>query len=89
MESTIVPFVRKSLAVNTTLLNVFNDRLGLPEGTLARKHAMEEFSGSEARCIRSSPRPEGMSEEHRAIGAHTDFGSLVWEAPDSEILQWE
>lgn len=85
MESTIVPFVRKSLAVNTTLLHVFNDRLGLPEGTLARKHAMEEFSGSEARCIRSPPRPEGMSEERRAIGAHTDFGSLVWEAPDSEI----
>jgi isopenicillin N synthase-like dioxygenase len=76
MESTIVPFVRKSLAVNTTLLNVLNDRLGLPEGALARKHAMEEFSGSEARCIKSSPRPEGISEEQRAIGAHTDFGSL-------------
>jgi isopenicillin N synthase-like dioxygenase len=77
MESTIAPFVRKSLAVNATLLEVFNDRLGLPEGELAKRHAMEEFSGSEARCIRNPPRPQGMSEEQRAIGAHTDFGSLV------------
>lgn len=85
MESTIVPFVRKSLAVNTTLLNIFNDRLGLPEGALAQKHTMEEFSGSEARCIKSSPRPEGMSEEQRAIGAHTDFGSLVCGVLNFEI----
>jgi|SRR5882762_8543996 len=77
MESTIVPFVRKSLEVNTTLLNVFNDRLGLPEGELAKRHSLEEFSGSEARCIKNPPRPQGMSEEQRAIGAHTDFGSLV------------
>jgi isopenicillin N synthase-like dioxygenase len=77
MESTIVPFVCKSLAVNATLMNVFNDRLGLPEGELAKRHSMEEFSGSEARCIKNPPRPQGMSEEQRAIGAHTDFGSLV------------
>jgi isopenicillin N synthase-like dioxygenase len=76
MESTIVPFVCKSLAVNATLMNVFNDRLGLPEGELAKRHSMEEFSGSEARCIKNPPRPQGMSEEQRAIGAHTDFGSL-------------
>jgi len=73
MESTVTPFVRKSIAVNMTLLNVLNDRLGLPESTLAKKHSTEEFSGSEARCIKSL---EKMSEDHRAIGAHTDFGSL-------------
>ena len=77
MESTIVPFVRKSLAVNEDLLNIFNGRLGLPEGELARRHSLEEFSGSEARCIKNPPRPQGISEEQRAIGAHTDFGSLV------------
>jgi len=77
MESTIVPFVRKSLAVNATLMDVFNNRLGLPEGELEKKHAMVEFSGSEARCIKNPPKPQGMSEEQRAIGAHTDFGSLV------------
>ena len=37
MESTIVPFVCKSLGVNATLLNVFNDRLGLPEGELTER----------------------------------------------------
>ena len=75
MESTIVPFIRKSLAVNTTLLNVFNTRLGLPEGAMSGRHSLEEYSGSEARCIRSPPKPEGASPA--AIGAHTDFGSLV------------
>jgi hypothetical protein len=75
MESTIVPFVRKSLAVNVTLLEVFNTRLGLPEGALSRRHTLEEYSGSEARCIRSPQKPDGASPA--AIGAHSDFGSLV------------
>lgn len=87
MESTVMPFVRKSIAVNMTLLNVLNDQLGLPEGTLAKKHSMEEFSGSEARCIKSLPKTEEMSEEHRAIGAHTDFGSLVCTISNLEISQ--
>jgi isopenicillin N synthase-like dioxygenase len=77
MESTIVPFVRKSLAVNATLMDVFNDCLGLPKGELAKRHSMEEFSGSEARCIKNPSKPQGMSEAQTAIGAHTDFGSLV------------
>jgi len=76
MESTIVPFVRKSLAVNATLIDVFNNRLGLPEGELAKRHTIEEFSGSEARCIKIQPKPQGVSEEQRAIGAHTD--SDLW-----------
>lgn len=76
MESTIAPFVRKSLAVNGTLMAVFNDRLGLPEGALGQRHKMDEFSGSEARCIKNPPKPNGISEEQAAIGAHTDFGSL-------------
>ncbi|KAF8890133.1 hypothetical protein BD779DRAFT_1518485 [Infundibulicybe gibba] len=74
MESTIAPFVRKSLEVNMTLLNVFNDKLGLPAGTLAKKHPMEEFSGSEARCIRSPPNPH--IGQKQTLGSHTDFGSL-------------
>lgn len=81
MESTIAPFVRKSLEVNQTLMDIFNDRLELPQGTLAHKHTLKEFSSSEARCIKNPPRPQGMSEEQRAIGAHTDFGSLVKHIP--------
>ena len=75
MESTIVPFVRKSLAINRTFLDVFNARLGLPEGALASRHSVEEYSGSEARCIRSPPKPKDAFPT--AIGAHSDFGSLV------------
>ncbi|KDQ63014.1 hypothetical protein JAAARDRAFT_146912 [Jaapia argillacea MUCL 33604] len=76
MESTITPFVRKSWEVNETLLNVFNRRLGLPDGELAKRHRIEEPSGSEARCIKNPPKPGGISEAKAAIGAHTDFGSL-------------
>ncbi|CCM03873.1 uncharacterized protein FIBRA_06024 [Fibroporia radiculosa] len=75
MENTIAPFVRKALQVNTTLIEIFNAKLGLPEGALARRHRLEVPSGSETRCIKSPPRSEGFSEK-TAIGAHTDFGSL-------------
>ena len=35
MESIIKPFVEKSLAINHFLIDVLNDKLGLPKGTLA------------------------------------------------------
>ena len=78
MTNTIAPFVRKSLAINETILNIFNAKLGLPEGALANLHIREEYSGSEARCIKNPPKPEtSPSDIKAAIGAHTDFGSLV------------
>ncbi|KZT66970.1 Clavaminate synthase-like protein [Daedalea quercina L-15889] len=75
MENTIRPFIQKSLEVNNTLLEIFNDRLGLPKGTLTNKHLLEEPSGSESRCIKNPPKP-AVTEPKAAIGAHTDFGSL-------------
>ena len=81
MDSTVVPFIKKSVEVNDTLLRVFNELLGLPEGTLAEKHKLDEFSGSETRVIKSPPRPEGIDEAKAALAAHTDFGSLV--SPES------
>ncbi|KAF7318638.1 Clavaminate synthase-like protein [Mycena chlorophos] len=72
MDSTIKPFVEKSLAVNMTLLAIFNDKLGFPEGTLAKLHLREEFSTSETRVLYSPPATKGT----QAVGAHTDFGSL-------------
>lgn len=76
MDSTIVPFVKKSRAINVVLLGVLEKKLGLPEGELLKKHSDEEPSGSETRCIKSPPRaPE--DNKTTAIGAHTDFGSLV------------
>ena len=77
MDGTVVPFIKKSVEVNDTLLRVFNDLLGLPEGTLAEKHRLDEYSGSESRVIKSPPRPGGIDEAKAALAAHTDFGSLV------------
>ena len=78
MESTIIPFVKKSVAVNQTFMNIFNVKLGLPEGALGRYHRVGEPSGSEARCIKSLANPEQLAPDLKvAIGAHTDFGSLV------------
>jgi len=74
MESTIQPFVRKSLEVNNTLLEIFTSKLGLPHGALAKRHTLDEYSGSEARCIKTGPLPD--TAPVKAIGAHTDFGSL-------------
>ncbi|KAI0315077.1 hypothetical protein OF83DRAFT_1174175 [Amylostereum chailletii] len=76
MEDVVAPFVRKSVAVTDTLLDVLNKRLGLPDGTLANLHKMDEPSGSEARCIKT-PRDQRMSPDKATLGAHTDFGSLV------------
>lgn len=76
MESTIQPFVRKSVEVNLTLIETLNDKLGLPKGELAKRHRLEDPSGSESRCIKS-PKNQEMSAEKAAIGAHTDFGSMV------------
>ncbi|KIP07528.1 hypothetical protein PHLGIDRAFT_105488 [Phlebiopsis gigantea 11061_1 CR5-6] len=75
METTIKPFTQKAVDVNMTMLRVFNDKLGLPQGTLANLHRMYELSCSESRCIRKAPAPE-QPPDQQALGAHTDFGSL-------------
>ncbi|CAK5275904.1 unnamed protein product [Mycena citricolor] len=73
MGDTIRPFVERAMAVNGLLLRIFDAKLGLPVGTLARMHPVEEHSGSEARVIKNPPAPDW---KRVAIGAHTDFGSL-------------
>lgn len=78
MDNTVIPFVKKSVAVNETVLKIFNEKLGLPEGTLEQFHRLDTPSGSEARCIKNPPRPEQTVAGLKvALGAHTDFGSLV------------
>jgi len=78
MSSTISPFVRKSLEINNAILDVFNDQLGLPAGTLLNLHRLEEFSGSEARITHSGPT---LNTTKQGIGSHTDFGTLVCVLP--------
>ncbi|KAL0574773.1 hypothetical protein V5O48_007184 [Marasmius crinis-equi] len=73
MNSTVVPFIKKSSEINTMILNIFNDKLSPPAGELAKRHRPGNFSGSKARTIKN---PKGMPKGRMAIGAHTDFGSL-------------
>ncbi|KAI0337222.1 Clavaminate synthase-like protein [Trametopsis cervina] len=73
MESVIKPFVQKSMEINFTCISTFDEKLGLPKGTLLSKHAVEAPSCCEARCIKKAP---GVADDKQAIGSHTDFGSL-------------
>ena len=77
IPTVVTSFVRKSLEINNTILRIFNDRLGLPEGALGRLHSIEEHSGSEARLIKAPPMPGKAIADNATLGAHTDFGSLV------------
>ena len=86
MESTIKPFVEKSLAINHFLIDILNDKLGLPKGTLASFHKPEVHSGCTARVIRAPPYVG--PEEKLFLTAHTDFGSLVSDAFGLEIKYW-
>ncbi|PBK80045.1 Clavaminate synthase-like protein [Armillaria gallica] len=73
MESTITPFVTKSPHVNDMILEILNDKLGLPKGMLTNLHPKDEYGGSEARTTKNPP---GYAPDRMAIGAHMDFGSL-------------
>ncbi|KAH9828690.1 Clavaminate synthase-like protein [Rhodofomes roseus] len=73
MSNTIIPFVHKSMDVNTTILTIFERQLGLPRGELLRLHSLESPCGSEARCIKT---PQNQSTA--GVGAHTDFGTLTF-----------
>ena len=76
MESTVKPFIEKSLEVNNAIMDILNDKLDLKKGRLLEFHTNEEFSGSEARIIRNPPTS---NTQRIALGSHTDFGSLVRE----------
>ncbi|KAI0791515.1 Clavaminate synthase-like protein [Irpex lacteus] len=76
MESTIRPFIQKSIDINMTIMEVFNERLGLPKGALAEKHTLNAPSGCESRVIKNPPRKDPSMPTKQAIGAHCDFGSL-------------
>jgi len=73
MEGTVKPFVRESLEVAYTLLGAFNDRLGLPEGAIRRRHEEKDLSESTARVIRFSAE---LHYKGQLMRNHTDFGTI-------------
>ncbi|KAI0637479.1 Clavaminate synthase-like protein [Trametes polyzona] len=74
METTVKPFVQKSLAINHFIIDIFSNKLGLPHGTLAGLHKADEASGCTARCIRAPP--QLVQTDKTLLNPHTDFGSL-------------
>ena len=75
IDSTVKPFVTKSMDINFQLLSIMDEKLGLPKGTLAAFCKPEEHSGSTLRLIRNPPAITPSAQTF--VGAHTDFGALV------------
>ncbi|KAI0049475.1 Clavaminate synthase-like protein [Auriscalpium vulgare] len=75
MESAVRPFTLKSIEIAYVCFGIFDQKLGLPDGTLARLHPLDEHSGSESRCIKV-PGNLPYSADKATLGSHTDFGSL-------------
>ncbi|KAJ7573431.1 Clavaminate synthase-like protein [Mycena floridula] len=74
MTSTIIPYITKSMAVAETLVEVFNEKLGLPAGEIMKRHLVTDVSSCETRSTRNPP---NAIPGRLAIGAHSDFGSLT------------
>ncbi|KAF9054222.1 Clavaminate synthase-like protein [Panaeolus papilionaceus] len=72
MASTVKPFISSCVDMGRVILEVFNHKLGLPEGTLTELHRVDKQCISESRCIKVPP-SKGVK---IALGPHTDFGSL-------------
>ncbi|KAH8112400.1 Clavaminate synthase-like protein [Phellopilus nigrolimitatus] len=81
MDSTILPFVHKSIEVNNTVLSIFEKKLGLPAGALLECHADGNPGGSEARVTKNldpSRVQDAKGKVDVTLGAHTDYGSLTF-----------
>lgn len=82
--SAIRSFTESSESIARTLMDLMSDRLGLPREILRERHNPPSLAISESRLLRAPPRP--VNEEGLAIGAHTDFGSLVRDLKQGELL---
>lgn len=71
MKDVIRPFIESCLEETRVLLEIFNQKLGLPEGTLAELHRPTKECISESRCIKVPAAPKNTK---IALGQHTDFG---------------
>lgn len=58
MKDAVKPFIQTCADASRVLIDVFNQKLGLPEGTLAVLHRTEMECISESRCIKVPPPPK-------------------------------
>ncbi|EMD39822.1 hypothetical protein CERSUDRAFT_92312 [Gelatoporia subvermispora B] len=78
MEGAIRPFSRKAIEVNLTVLNVLNEKLALPDGTLAGLHRPEVRSQDAVKFVNVQPLFRTVSEDTVLVPGHTDYGSLTF-----------
>ena len=64
-----------SHAIVTLILEILNNQLSLPKGTLPNLHRRQAVSGDQVRFVKAPPQPA--DDRRTALGQHTDFGSLT------------
>jgi isopenicillin N synthase-like dioxygenase len=74
-RDTIREFMEGAHGVVALVLELLNEYLRLPEGTLQGMHRVQAQSGDQVRFIKAPPQPEG--DRRTALGEHTDFGSVT------------
>jgi isopenicillin N synthase-like dioxygenase len=68
-------FTRGAHEVVSLVLELLNEYLKLPKGTLQNMHRLEGISGDQTRFIKAPPQPK--DDRRTALGEHTDFGSVT------------
>ncbi|KAK6415767.1 hypothetical protein LTR95_017547 [Oleoguttula sp. CCFEE 5521] len=68
-------FMEGSHAIVSFILGLLNEKLGLPEGKLQSLHRLREVSGDQVRWVSAPPQPQ--DDRQKALGEHTDFGSIT------------
>lgn len=68
-------FMSEAHSIVTLLLELLNDHLALPKGTLPSLHRLHAAGGDQVRFIKAPPQPA--DDRRTALGEHTDFGSVT------------
>lgn len=70
-------FMRNSHSIVTLILNLLNESLGLPEGTLSSLHQIQAMSGDAVRLIKAPPQHPD-DRDGITLPEHTDYGSVTF-----------
>lgn len=62
-------------SIVSLVLDLLNDHLQLPSGTLQSMHRLQGQGGDQVRFIKAPPQPQ--DDRTIALGEHTDFGSVT------------
>ncbi|OAQ65285.2 1-aminocyclopropane-1-carboxylate oxidase [Pochonia chlamydosporia 170] len=71
----IKSFMASAYSIVSLVLELLNDHLALPPGTLQSMHRLEGHGGDQVRFIKAPPQPQ--DDRTIALGEHTDFGSVT------------